>query len=335
MANETSVYSKVYLSALETMDLQQDFGDMVINNRQFAIYLLTDISTFIWKNVPAKLPQFMIERFLIRCGRIGFFKDDDGEFRIYPAFTAGELLPNGEYSKYTLIAPDGTNFTRNAEDVEIIFNNSLKLPDVYMLKDFAEKSSFALEAVQTVLERAILPPVFTVDDPAQDKLIQELQTKSKLLKPAVTIPKTGKYGSVPIERLPFFDNRETDVLSMWDVYSRNDRLFYRNFGVSTVGIQKNERLTEAESTGEEEMTRYSLLYDKYKNREDGCKRIKEHFDYDLDFEISRDKKTVAELDLSNEEKKRLAEIESTKGANMTMEGGNQNVDNQTAEKSPS
>lgn len=326
MANDTSVYSKVYLSALEQVDAMQEFQGFEISSRQFAIYLLTDISSFIWKNLPDKtMPQFMIERFLIRCGRVGFFKDDKGEFRMFPAFAAGELLPNSEYSKYTLIAPDGTSFTRNAEDVEIIFNNSLKLPDMFMLKDFAEKSSFALEAVQTALERAMLPPVFTYDDPAQDKIIQELQTKGKLLKAAVTIPKTGKYGSTPIERLPFYDNRETDVLSMWDIYSRNDRLFYRNFGVSTVGIQKNERLTRAESTGEEEMTRYSMFYDKYKNRKDACERIKAHFGYDLDFEVARDQKSVAELELSNEEKVELEKIEATKGSNIAGEGGNENV----------
>lgn len=329
--NETSVYSKVYLSALEQIDKSMVFEDIQINNRQFAIYYITDISTFIWGKLPDNLPFFMPERFLIRSGRIGFFEDDEKQFRLFPAFPAGTLLSNGEYSKYTLIAPDGKTYERDAKDVEIIFNNSLKLPDIYLLQDFAEKSSFALEAVQTALKRSMLPPVLTYDDPAQDKIIQELQLDSKLLKAAVSIPKTGKYGSAPIERLPLFDNRETDVLSMWDIYSRNDRLFYRNFGVSTVGIQKNERLTRAESTGEEEMTRYSLLYDKWKNRMDGVERIKEHFGYELEFDIARDQKTVAELMLSNDEKIELEKIEATKGANTTPNGGENNGGNSKTE----
>lgn len=320
MPNETSVYSKVYLSALEDLESNQLFEDIQISSREFLIYYLTVVSTFKWKNVPASIPYFMIERFLVRCGRVGFFKNDNDEFCLYPAFPAGSLLPNGEYDSYTLIAPDGTSFRRDAKDVEIIFNNSLKIPDIPIIRDFADKSSFSLQAVQTALERAMFPPVFTYDDAAQDKILQELQSKKKLLKPLVSIPKTGKYGSTPIERFPFFDSRETDVVALWDVFSRNDRLFYRNYGISTVGIQKNERLTEAESTGEEEMTRYSLLYDKYQNRVDACERIKKHFDYDISFEVSRDKKTVAELELTQEEKKRLAEIEATKGANMTMKG---------------
>ena len=136
------------------------------------------------------------------------------------------------------------------------------------------------------------------------------------MKTVLALPPYEGYGDKVLQRAPVFDNRETDVLSLWDVFSRYDRMFYRTFGISTVGIQKNERLTEAESTGEEEMTRYTLFQDMYNCRMDGIEQVKKKFNYDLSIEVMRDQKTVYELSQSNEDKIKMRKIEASKGANI-------------------
>ena len=274
----------------------------------------------------------MPERYLLYSARIGVFKDKSGNIQIYPIYPAGALMPDGEYSAYTAIYPDGTSIRLNREELVIIFANSLKLPIYTLVLDFAKHTSYALNAIDTALRRAMLPPIVGADSEEQLKLIAEIEDPEKLLKTILALPNYTGYNKESLQRIPVFDNRETDVLALWDVFSRYDRMFYRTFGVSTVGIQKNERLTEAESTGEEEMTRYTIFQDMYNCRKEGIEQVKEKFGYEFTLEIMRDNKTVYEITQSNEEKIRMREIEATKGSNIaSVEGGEGNENTETNE----
>lgn len=320
-----SVFQNVYLDKFKELDEQERCDRASVNTRQILLYASTVQSSFKWGNVP-DLPYFMPERFLLYSARIGFFKRN-GKPQLYPIYPAGGLMEDGEYTAYTAIYPDGTSVRLNREDVVIIFSNSLKLPLYGIVLDFAKRSSFALCAVDTALKRAMLPPLVSAETEEQLKQIAEIQDPEKLLKTVLALPAYNGYGKKDLSRVPVFDNRETDVLSLWDVFSRYDRMFYRTFGISTVGIQKNERLTEAESTGEEEMTRYTIFQDMYNCRMAGIDEVKKRFDYELTIEVMRDQKTVYELSQSNEEKIRMRKIEATKGANISQqEGGEENDD---------
>lgn len=325
-----SVFHNVYLSKYEEISKQEKYSQFGISVRTLLLYTATVQSSFKWKNVPNQ-PYFMPERYLLYSARIGFFMRDDKP-QLYPIYPAGALMPDGEYDAYTAIYPDGTSIRLKREDVVIIFGNSLKLPIYSIILDFANKSSFALCAVDTALKRALLPPMFTAENEEQLKKILEIQDPEKLLKTILALPTEDNYDDKKMQRLPVFDNKETDVLALWDVFSRYDRMFYRTFGISTVGIQKNERLTEAESTGEEEMTRYTLFQDMYNCRTAGIEEIKNKFGYELSFEVMRDQKTVYELSQSNEDKIELRKIEATKGANIqTVEGGEKDDDSSSVE----
>lgn len=317
-----SVFQNVYLDKYKETEALEKRDHFTVYMRQLLLYATTVQSSFKWGNVPAQ-PYFMPERYLLYSARIGFF-EKDGKPQLYPIYPAGGLMPDGEYDAYTAIYPDGTSVRLQRKDVVIIFANSLKLPVYSIILDFATRSSYALCAVDTALKRAMLPPIVGVEDEAQIKEIMEIQDPDKLLKTILALPTFKGYNSSELQRVPVFDNRETDVLSLWDVFSRYDRMFYRTFGISTVGIQKNERLTEAESTGEEEMTRYTLFQDMYNCRLAGIDEVKQRFGYELKLEVMRDQKTVYELSQSNEEKIRMRKIEATKGANISQEGGKEN-----------
>ena len=327
-----SVFENVYLSKYRESEEARHAQQYRISFRTLISYMNTDISSFKWSNVP-NLPFFMPERFLFYCPRIAIFKKanemkdseekDTIEFedvKLLPAYPQGTLLEDGEYSLYTCIAPNGKNYRVKKEDCVIIFNNSLKIPDYPIVQDMANNSSYALCAVNTSLKRALLPPIIGVVTDDQLKKIEEISDPDKLLKTITAIYEEQGYGNGEMKRLPIFDNREVDVLSLWDVYSRYDRMAYRTLGVSTVGIQKNERLTQAESTGEEEMTRYTFFQDKWDNRKDGVEKANKMFGCDIKVEINRDSKTVYESEQDNEAKIKLHEIEASKGSNLPMGG---------------
>ena len=314
----SSVFKNVYLTKYENMKAQEHMEQFSVSMRVLLTYMSTIISTFKWKNV-TNVPFFMPEKFLLYSARLGAFKYNN-EVVIYPIYPAGKLMDDGEYDAYTAIFPNGFTVRLKREDVAIIFGNSLKLPIYPILQDFANKSSFALCAVDCALKRAMLPPLVSVDSDDQLNKILEIETPEKLLSTICAMVKENGYGSSSMERVPVFDNRETDVLSLWDVFSRYDRMFYRTFGISTVGIQKNERLTEAESTGEEEMTRYTLFQDMYNCRKYGIEEANKKFGTNFEIEIMRDDKSVFEITMDNEKKVELREIEASRGSNIQIGG---------------
>lgn len=327
-----SVFHNIYLDKYEEQAKQEQYDHLGISIRQLLLYMSTVQSSFKWGNVPNQ-PFFMPERYLMYCARLGVFKDGDS-LAMYPIYPAGPLMPDGEFDSYTAIYPDGKSVRLSRSDLVIIFADSLKLPLYPIIKDFAKDASFALCSVNTALKRSMLPPLYTAQTEEQLKQILEIQDPEKLLKTILALPPQEGYGQKEFQRLASFDNRETDVLALWDVFSRYDRMFYRTFGVSTVGIQKNERLTEAESTGEEEMTRYTLFQDMYDCRIEGIRQVKEKFGYELTLEIMRDQKTVYELSQSNEDKIRMREIEATKGSNIAgnIEGGEENEEDNAVDE---
>ena len=321
--NESSVFHNVYLDKYEETQRQESYERFSVSQRVLLTYIDTVISSFKWNGVD-NLPFFMPERFLLYSGRVGVF-EYEGKPVLYPIYPAGELMGDGEYSAYTAIFPNGKSIRLNREDVVIIFGNSLKLPLYGIVQDFANKSSFALCAVDSALKRAIIPPMISVDSDEQLKTMLECESPEKLLKTIAVLYNKGTYGDKGVQRVNIFDNRETDVLSLWDVFSRYDRMFYRTFGVSTVGIQKNERLTEAESTGEEEMTRYTIFQDMYNCRKIGIEEANKRFGTNIEIEIMRDNKSIFELTQDNQEKIDVYKIESSKGETV-KEGGEDNVE---------
>ena len=96
------------------------------------------------------------------------------------------------------------------------------------------------------------------------------------------------------------------------------------FGINNVEVQKRERLTQAEGSGNDEYVRYTLLWDLFDNRRTFVDNVKEKFNHELEFELNRDIQTVYQLDIQtvyqltvdNDQKIADALIEITKGSNI-------------------
>lgn len=315
-----SVYHNIYRKNFENKyaEIKQE-----TNANSFTIfqnYLSTVVSSFKWGKVPI-LRKGQLEEFLAYWARVAFF-DDEGQYKIYPCFPSGTLLENGEYDMYTIIAKNGKQWIKQKEEIEICYNNFSIIPSIYFIEELAEKSSYSLQAVDIALERAIQPPILKAKDESQMKMISEMLDKEKNKMPFRSI--FSNESNQEPEILHIFDNRANDVLALWDVYVRYRNLFYTTFGVNNVEIQKRERLTEAEGSGNDEITRYTLLTDMYEQRKDFVNRVKDHFNYNLTVEISRDSSTVYQIIKNQEDKISDTEITISKGANIALSGGEDN-----------
>ena len=319
-----STYHNTYLSNFKENQEEIQKRRTIEDFKFFDIYFTTLLSTFRWNgDIPTDLPPFMIEYFYQMCGRIVAFMDGN-KFTILPAFPSGSLLKYGEFDKYTGYDMSGKTYELNKDDIVIGFNNSMKIPYYYMVKNFAEKSSYALRAVDTALRRASRGAVLTGFSPEQLKTIGSMLGDDKTLKEFNAIPAETGLDPEVIKRLPIYDNRETDVIALWDVYTRYRNLYYSTFGINNVEIQKKERLTEAEGSGNDEIVRYSLLNDMVFNRRKFKDDVAKKFNKNIDFDIERDSVTVYELLKSNDQKISDMEIMITRGSNIVK--GGQNVE---------
>lgn len=311
------VFENIYTSDYEERK-KKNYLDKLYTDFDFMqIYATTLINTFEWKDLPQKYPRFFMEEFLQRSGVMALFKDDDGELQIFPAFGYGELLADYTWSQYTIIAPNLKTYIRKKDEVVLCYNNCFRNSYYPMLRKFADDSSYALRAVHTGLEKANIPTIVAFDNEEEVKQFGELQWREKLLYPFKAVLKK-KFENGKPERVTAFDNRENDIISLWDIFNRNDRLFYRTFGINTVDIQKQERLTETESKGNDEIVRFSLLTDMYKNRKAFCDEANEKFGLNISVALNRDTASVYEIEVDNAQKIEDQQVIITKGSNVPM-----------------
>lgn len=309
-----STYHNIYQENIQKEDNNILFDKKTADHFLLTNFFTTVISSFKWQNLPETILKRMPEEQLCFTGRTAFFKDDEGNFKIYPCFMSGALKENGEYESYQIIARNGKTWNRKRDEIEICYNNSLCTPSAPSIFTLVDNASYALRAVRSSLRRSMLPKIVTGNTNEELKAISDMLDDERNLKPfriAFNTAITKGDNSV----IDFFDNSKEDVLARWDIFIRYRNLFYTTFGINNIEIMKKERLTESEGSGNDEITRYTLLDDMIYNRRDFCERVKERFGYELDFEVSRDSMTVYETELTNEEKIDNIEIDLQKGVN--------------------
>lgn len=283
-------------------------------------YYTSVVSSFSWKNYPETTLRFLPERHLYYYGLMACC-EKDGKIWLLPATPSGTLLPNGEYSAYMVFTLDGKSWRVNREDITLCYNNCRMLPSYIFVSELAEKSGYALSTVDVSLEKAMLPAIVEARTPEQMKMIAEMYNKKANLKPfSETLSSAISKNEISVHKI--FDNRETDILALWDVYVRYRNLFYTTFGINNVEIQKKERLTEAEGSGNDEIARFTLLNDMFECRKDFIEQTNSKFGTNLEIELNRNSSTVYELSIPNDEKIENTIIEISKGSNLPM--GNEN-----------
>lgn len=321
-----SVFHNIY-----TQRVQQAYNNVAEENYQamsaiYTMYLSTVINTFKYKNLPKNILPFLPEQSLAYWGLLGAFKDGD-TFKMFPAYPTGQLLENGEYSDYAMISRNGKTWNRKREEIALCYNNSLAVPSVILIREFAEKSATALRAVDSALERSMIPAILECETEDQFKKLSDLYDRAKNQLPfRLTFGEGLMNNGVKVSDI--FDAKKYDMLMMWDVYVRYRNLFYTSFGINNVEIQKRERLTEAEGSGNDEITRYTMLTDMYERRLEFRDEVKEKFGVEYEVEINRDSATVYNVQLTNDEKIDDIQLNIMRGINVqSTEDDQTNDDN--------
>lgn len=310
-----SVFHKIYTDKMADATTNVFEDDYSSHQALYLMYLTTVINTFKWDNVPKPFLPFQPEISLCYWGMYGAFAKD-GNVKMLPAYPSGTILENGEFSKYILIARNGVTYEHDREEIALCYNNSLRIPSIMFVKEFAEKSNNALRAVDSALERSMIPAIIECDSEEDMKRLSDLYDRVKNQLPFRLTFRGDGYGANGAKINEVFDSRKYDVIQMWDVYVRYRNLFYTTFGINNVEIQKRERLTEAEGSGNDEITRYTFLTDMYQRRQEFCKEVKEKFNYDIKVELNRDSATVYNLSLDNAEKVDDIETNLLRGINL-------------------
>lgn len=308
------VFQNTYVPNYQKMVEELEKEKLIEDQNFFIIYMTTVINTFKWGNLPDKMPKFNMETYLQTAGLVGYFVEGDRKMML-PAFPQGGLTEYGEFSKYVMLDALGKTYIRDKDEIELCYNSSLKIPYIAIVKGFANNASKVLRYTYAALRRASKPPIIGCENESQLKMLDSLRDSITDNKDFVAFCGEGVMDS-SVKRLPLFDNRETDVLAMWDIYTRQRNLFYSTFGINNVEIQKRERLTEAEGSGNDEIVRYSLLDDMVDNRKDFIERVKNHFGDVLTLDVNRDASTVWALNQTNDELIKMYNIAMTKGANI-------------------
>ncbi len=326
-----SVFQNLYTNQFENEECKSNWKKFYEDFNYFDNYMTTLLNTFTWSNLPDKtLPPFMVEYFFQYAGMVWCGTDkDDGELHIYPCQNMGKMQYNAVFDKVTIMRPNGTSFVANTRDGVLGFNNAFRMPYYYKVLQFARKTSYAHRAVDKALEKAIMPVLINTADESMLKELQELRNnKDKILYPFLVSLK-GRFDTKDIDIKDIYDNTKIDVLALWDVTTRYRNLFYSTFGINNVEIQKRERLTEAEGSGNDEIVRYTLLDDMYKRRKEFCEGCKEKFNLDIEFSLNRDISTVYQLSLDNDDKVNIGNIAESRGA--TIQQDNKSPDEEVKE----
>ena len=298
-----SVFSKVYEEKMREIQSAEHFSTIKTENFLRQLFYTMVISSFSYEG---DIPEFIkydmdfVEESLFRAGKIAYFEHEGSKY-VAPCFGSGVLLKNGKYDRYTMIFRNGQQVIKPIEEIELCFNNWAELPSQVIVEELLEKCLNSLRAVDFSLLRAQLPAILACGDEQKiDVLTSKIKLNYEHRDPYAVV--AGDWVGDEIKRLSLYDNKEVDILALWDVFVRFKNLVFTTFGVNNVEVAKTERLTQAESTSNTEITRYGLFYDMYEHRLDWLKRVKEHFGDDIKCVINRNFDTVTELNLTEDEK---------------------------------
>lgn len=298
-----SVFSKVYEDKMLEIQKAEQYNTYKTENYLRHLFYTMVISSFSYSG---DIPKFIkydmdfIEESLFRAGKVAYF-EHEGEKYIAPCFGSGVLLKNGKFDRYTMIFRNGMQVIKPIEEIELCFNNWAELPSQVIVEELIDKCLNSLRAVDGSLMRAQLPAILALGDEQKlDVITTKIKNSYQHRDPYAIV--SGDWIGDELKRISMYDNKEVDILALWDVFVRYKNLVFTTFGINNVEVAKTERLTQAESVSNTEITRYGLFYDMYEHRLDWVKRIKEHFGDEISCTINRNFDTVTELNLDEEDK---------------------------------
>lgn len=264
------------------------------DNMYFFQLLDMAINVFEWKNLPDDIDPRFIELTLINRGYILFFKDNDLLSNIEDDLNSDNLgrylcLPctlGGKWNVYNTpihrraYATNGYQKNCNEKDSVIIFNNYLRQPDIWVIRQFAERL-YEVQRTIDVNVKAQKTPVMLVTDNDTRLSMKNFYKQYDGNEPFITVDKSFDLNNIKVlnTESPYVASKLQDLKH--EIF--NEALTY--FGISNINTVKKERLISDEVTrnlGGTEVEKHVRL----NARKDACKLINKMYGLNIDVEYN-------------------------------------------------
>ena len=237
------------------------------------------------------------ENYLYYRGLCGGFKENGTDY-IYPAFPVGTLRPDGYYTRYALITMDGHPYYKDFEELVLLKNNPSIIPSHTIVKYYCERLEEVLRTIDNMLYRARWGNIFEGNALAK-ALLEKL--KEKVDEGHRIICVEGEGSLKQINRVNLFDNRESDIVSMWAIFEKYKNELLTTFGFNNVGYEKHERLLVDEVTANNDVILNGFFGSMVDCRKDFCERYNKRFDSQLTCEVNRQTVTTNKDNMQGQE----------------------------------
>lgn len=265
-------------------------GKNNIRTDNMFFYQLLDmaINVFEWKNLPDEIDPRFIELVLINTGRILFFKDED------------MLNPDGEKGRYLMLrtavggtwsvydvpnmrrayASNGYQKELNEKNSVIMYNNYLRMPDIWVIQQFAQR---LYECQRTIDVNVIAQktPVLIVCTDENRLTMKNIWQKYDGNEPMMMVDKSIDLNAIKVLNMeaPYVASNLQNLKK--EIF--NECLTY--LGIANIASVKKERLISDEVTrnlGGTEVEKHVRL----NARKEACEKINKMFGLNIDVEYN-------------------------------------------------
>ena len=248
------------------------------------------ISLFNWKNLPEGTDSRFLETTLFERGSILFFYDEVlDKYLNLPFVNSGNLDVYGYPINRQAYSISGYNKMLDNTNSVIIYNNSIKQPDIKVAQYYAEQIYEIKRAIDTNVKTMKLPYLITAPQ-------QQVQTIKNLYKKIdeneVAIFANDKildYNSIQVIQT----NVEYVSDKLYELYKQVIEEVCEYFGING-SLDKNERMVVSEVVAGIGMTEANRQI-RLKARKDACKQINEMFGLNVDVEFREDVDIIERL----------------------------------------
>ena len=302
--------------------MQNTDAKNVLRHMEYANKLLIYvISAFNWDLKNLTIPEYIPECLLAFNGHIGVFKYGN-DVTIAAGQPAGKPNKYGVFERYLATTWDGEIFEGITDkDVVIIPNNSLYVPDWWVIQRYAEMLSQTDISLMANIRYTRETKFFRVDTEKEKQAIKKAIADSDSGEPVVAVSTPDRVvddllanGQRGYDVFDLTDPKDTDKLQYLsrfydDLMSR----FLRTYGIDVENVNKGSQILSDELHGFSNASAIPTE-DKFKCRVNACKKIKDILGIDIDVTMSDlynyDTKKRGDEDV-NERNETRAEFDTT------------------------
>lgn len=258
------------------------------DNMFFLQLLDMAINVFEWKNLPDEIDPRFIELCLINRGHILFFKDEDmegvdggkGRYLMLPASLGGTWSVYNVPNYRRAFASNGYQKQCTEKDSVIMYNNYLRMPDVWVIRQFAERL-YECQRTIDVNVKAQKTPVIIVCDDNNRLTMENIWQRYDGNEPMTMVDKSFDLNSITVlnTKAPYVASQLQNLKK--EIF--NECLTY--LGIANIASVKKERLISDEITrnlGGTEVEKHVRL----NARKEACEKINKMYGLDIDVEYN-------------------------------------------------